>query len=47
VAELRSKGMLVVESPDRARFQAALTPVYVEFEKQFGAANIERIRNAR
>jgi tripartite ATP-independent transporter DctP family solute receptor len=45
VAELRSKGMQVIENVDRARFQATLAPVYAEFEKQFGKANIERIRN--
>ena len=45
VAELRAKGMQVVDHPDKARFQAALTPVYAEFEKQFGKANIDRIRN--
>ena len=44
VAELRSKGMQVVEV-DKAKFQAALTPVYAQFESQFGKANIERIRN--
>ena len=47
VAELRAKGMHVVENPDKSKFQAALTPVYAEFEKQFGKANIDRIRNAR
>lgn len=47
VAELRAKGMQVVENPDKAKFQAALTPVYADFEKQFGKANIDRIRNAR
>ncbi|MET0335439.1 MAG: TRAP transporter substrate-binding protein [Rhizobacter sp.] len=46
-AELRAKGMQVVDNPDKARFQAALTPVYAEFEKQFGKANIDRIRNAK
>ena len=45
VAELRSKGMQVIDNVDKAKFQAALTPVYAEFEKQFGKANIERIRN--
>lgn len=45
VAELRSKGMQVVENVDKAKFQAALTPVYAQFESQFGKANIERIRN--
>lgn len=47
VAELRSKGMQVVENVDKAKFQAALTPVYAEFEKQFGKANIDKIRNAQ
>ena len=47
VAELRAKGMQVIENPDKAKFQAALTPVYAEFEKQFGKANIDRIRNFR
>jgi len=47
VADLRSKGMAVIENPDRAKFQAALTPVYAEFEKQFGKANIDRIRNIK
>ncbi|MBL0088865.1 MAG: TRAP transporter substrate-binding protein [Ideonella sp.] len=45
VAELRSKGMSVVENVDKAKFVAALTPVNAEFEKQFGKANIDRIRN--
>lgn len=45
VAELRARGMQVVDNPDKARFQAALTPVYADFERQFGKANIERIRN--
>ncbi len=47
VAELRAKGMQVVDKVDTAQFQTALAPVYVEFEKQFGKANLERIRNAR
>lgn len=44
VAELRARGMQVIEV-DKARFQNALTPVYAEFAKQFGQANIDRIRN--
>jgi TRAP-type transport system periplasmic protein len=44
VAELRSKGMTVVENVDKSKFIAALTPVNAEFEKQFGKANIDRIR---
>ena len=47
VAELRAKGMQVVDNPDKARFQAALSPVYADFERQFGKANIDRIRNAK
>ncbi len=45
VAELRSKGMSVVENVDKAKFQAALTPIYAQFESQFGKANIDRIKN--
>lgn len=47
VAELRSKGMNVIENVDKAKFVAALAPVNAEFEKQFGKANIDRIRNFR
>ena len=45
VTELRSKGMNVVENVDKTRFVSMLAPVNAEFEKQFGKANIERIRN--
>ena len=45
VAELRAKGMIVVENVDKAKFQAALAPVYVDFGKRFGQDNIDRIRN--
>ena len=45
VAELRSKGMNVVEKIDKTKFVTTLTPVNAEFEKQFGKANIDRIRN--
>ena len=44
VQELKSKGMQVVEV-DKAKFQAALAPSYAEFAKQFGQANIDKIRN--
>ena len=47
VADLRAKGMNVVENPDKAKFVAALTTVNAEFEKQFGKAAIDRIRNVR
>jgi len=45
VAELRSKGMQVVENVDKSKFVATLAPINAEFEKQFGKANIDRIRN--
>jgi tripartite ATP-independent transporter DctP family solute receptor len=47
VAELRAKGMTVVENVDKAKFVATLAPVNAEFEKQFGKATIDRIRNVK
>ncbi|HSS71385.1 MAG TPA: TRAP transporter substrate-binding protein [Casimicrobiaceae bacterium] len=47
VADLRAKGMNVVENLDKARFQAVLAPVYADFGKRFGQANIDRIKNYR
>ena len=44
VAELRNKGMTVIENVDKAKFVAALAPINADFEKQFGKANIEAIR---
>jgi TRAP-type transport system periplasmic protein len=45
VADLRAKGMLVVENVDKAKFQAVLAPVYVDFGKRFGQENIDQIKN--
>ncbi len=45
VADLRSKGMAVVEVVDKAKFQATLAPVYADFGKRFGQENIDRIKN--
>jgi tripartite ATP-independent transporter DctP family solute receptor len=45
VAELRAKGMTVIDNLDKAKFVAALAPVNAEFEKQFGKANLDKIRN--
>jgi tripartite ATP-independent transporter DctP family solute receptor len=45
VAELRAKGMTVIENVDKSKFVATLAPVNAEFEKQFGKANIDAIRN--
>jgi TRAP-type C4-dicarboxylate transport system substrate-binding protein len=45
VADLRSKGMNVVENVDKAKFQATLGPTYADFGKRFGQDNIDKIRN--
>jgi tripartite ATP-independent transporter DctP family solute receptor len=45
VAELRAKGMTVIDNIDKSAFVKALAPVNADFEKQFGKANIEKIRN--
>jgi tripartite ATP-independent transporter DctP family solute receptor len=45
VAELRKKGMTVIENVDKSKFVATLAPINAEFEKQFGKANLDRIRN--
>ena len=45
VADLRAKGMTVVDTLDKAAFVKALAPVNADFENQFGKANIEKIRN--
>jgi TRAP-type transport system periplasmic protein len=47
VADLRAKGMTVAENVDKAKFQAALGPIYTDFARRFGQANIDRIRNYR
>jgi len=45
VADLRAKGMVIVENVDKAKFQAALAPAYADYAKRFGQDNIDRIRN--
>lgn len=45
VADLRGKGMQVVDTLDKTKYQAALKPVFAEFEKQFGKANLDKIRD--
>ena len=47
VSELRAKGMTVVDNVDKAKFVAALAPVYADFEKQFGKPALDRIRNVK
>jgi len=45
VADLRAKGMTIVENVDKTKFQATLAPTFVEFGKKFGQDNIDKIRN--
>jgi tripartite ATP-independent transporter DctP family solute receptor len=45
VGELRAKGMAVVDTLDKSKFQATLSPVYTDFAKKFGQENIDRIKN--
>jgi tripartite ATP-independent transporter DctP family solute receptor len=47
VKELRAKGMTVIDNVDKAKFVAALTTVNAGFEKDFGKANLDRIRNVK
>jgi tripartite ATP-independent transporter DctP family solute receptor len=47
VADLRAKGMQVDEKIDKSKFQTTLKPVYADFEKQFGKANLDKIRNVK
>ncbi len=45
VADLRAKGMNVIDNIDKSKFVATLAPVNAEFEKQLGKANLDKIRN--
>ncbi len=43
IAQLRAGCMEVVTAVDNQAFRNAMTPVWSEFAKQFGAANIRQI----
>lgn len=45
VKELRAQGMTVIDNVDKAKFVAMLAPVNADFEKQFGKANLDKIRD--
>ena len=45
VSDLRAKGMTVIDDLDKSKFVAALTKVNAQFEKDFGKANLDKIRN--
>jgi tripartite ATP-independent transporter DctP family solute receptor len=47
VAVLRAKGMEIIENVDKTKFQAALAKTYSDFDKQFGKATLDRIRDYR
>ena len=44
VADLTKKGMQIVVNVDKSKYQAALAPVFADFEKQFGKAALDRIK---
>ncbi len=45
ISQLRSDGMEVVVNVDGNAFRAAMTPVWSEFAKKYGADNIKRIQD--
>ncbi|MCM5571457.1 TRAP transporter substrate-binding protein [Burkholderiaceae bacterium FT117] len=47
VAELRKRGMEVIENVDKAKFVATLAPVMAQFEKEFGKEALDKIRNVK
>jgi TRAP-type C4-dicarboxylate transport system substrate-binding protein len=44
IAQLRSEGMEVVTTVDGPAFRSAMSPVWSEFAKKYGADNIRRIQ---
>jgi tripartite ATP-independent transporter DctP family solute receptor len=47
LGELKAKGMVVIESPDKAAFREAMRPAFEQFEAQFGKEVVQRIRDTR
>ena len=47
IAQLRAGGMEVVTSVDNQAFRNAMTPVWADFAKQFGAENIRQIQDVK
>ncbi|GAA3992351.1 TRAP transporter substrate-binding protein [Comamonas faecalis] len=45
VAELRARGMTVIDDLDKAKFVQVLAPVNAQFEKEFGKDKLDAIRN--
>lgn len=47
ISFIKQQGVAVIEAPDRDAFIAALAPLQPEWEKRFGAALLQRIRDTR
>jgi tripartite ATP-independent transporter DctP family solute receptor len=47
IAELRAKGMVVIENTDKAAFREAMKPVFEQYQAQFGKDLVQRIVNTR
>ena len=47
IGELKAKGMIIVEHPDRAAFREAMKPVFEQFQGQFGKDLVQRIVNTK
>ncbi|HQK89411.1 MAG TPA: TRAP transporter substrate-binding protein [Acidobacteriota bacterium] len=47
IAELRVKGMVVIENTDKAAFREAMKPVFEQYQAQFGKDLVQRIVNTR
>jgi TRAP-type C4-dicarboxylate transport system substrate-binding protein len=47
IGELKAKGMIIIENPDRAAFREAMKPVFEQFQGQFGKDLVQRIVNTK
>ena len=47
IGELKTKGMVVIEEPDRAAFREAMKPVFEQYQGQFGKELVQRIVDTR
>lgn len=47
LGELRTKGMIIIEEPDRAAFREAMKPVFEQYQSQFGKDLVQRIVNTK
>ena len=43
--EWMRRDVTIIENVDKSKFVATMGPATTEFEKQFGKANLDRIRN--